>query len=434
MGSVRFRHGKKNSKWVLDYVDQHGQRRLETTDWTRPEDRDKAVKLLGDRERVIKKGEYQAPEDQARRFEELIEKYKKAVWENLRETSRKDYGTRLRHIENHFRGVKIQAVDLLRVEEFKDSLLTRLKGKRKGGRRTVNKCLVMLGALFKYGIKIKWALHNPARDVEKLKADTGHKEELDDDSVLTTEEIKKLLEAFDRSDPQEYRWALMILTALMTGLREGEIFGLTWNDVDWNRKQVKVRQQIQAGRFYVAKTKSSRRSVDVPKVLMRELVEWRVRCPKGKHDLVFPNGAGGPENHGNLLNRGFYPALRRAGIKRIRFHDLRHSYASLLIENGEHPKYIQAMLGHSSIKTTMDVYGHRMNKVNPEAADKLARLAFEKFPKPRACDKSVTNRVSDGGTVSEAVEILGAEGQNRTADTRLFRPLLYRLSYLGTGA
>ena len=110
---------------------------------------------------------------------------------------------------------------------------------------------------------------------------------------------------------------------------------------------------------------------------------------RGGTDLVFPSGAGNPENHGNLLRRGFYPALRRSGIKQVRFHDLRHTYASLLIANNEHPKYIQSQLGHSSIKITMDTYGHLMNATNNRAAEKLADLALGEGKKSEVGSKMV---------------------------------------------
>ena len=77
-----------------------------------------------------------------------------------------------------------------------------------------------------------------------------------------------------------------------------------------------------------------------------------------------------------MLRRRFHPALRRAGLPKMRFHDLRHTYASLLIAQGENPKYIQTQLGHSSIQITMDVYGHLMDTVNREAASKLGRTVL----------------------------------------------------------
>ncbi len=83
------------------------------------------------------------------------------------------------------------------------------------------------------------------------------------------------------------------------------------------------------------------------------------------------SGSGGP---GKLLTRGFYPALRCVGLYKIRFHHLRHTYASLLIANGEHPKRIQALMGHSSINVTMDVYGHLMPGGGGEVADRLGAL------------------------------------------------------------
>jgi len=133
---------------------------------------------------------------------------------------------------------------------------------------------------------------------------------------------------------------------VLTGLREGELLGLAWGDIDWTARQIYVRQQYTAGRFSELKTKASRRRVDLPGELVAELRRWRLQCPPGAHDLVFPTGLGTPDSPCNLLNRGFYPALRRAGLRKIRFHDLRHTYASLLIANGEHPKRIQALMGH----------------------------------------------------------------------------------------
>ena len=77
-----------------------------------------------------------------------------------------------------------------------------------------------------------------------------------------------------------------------------------------------------------------------------------------------------------MVKRDFEPTLRRAGIKRIRFNDLRHTYAGLLIEREEHPKDIQVQMGHSSISITMDTYGHLMKAVNPDAAKGLDEAVF----------------------------------------------------------
>ena len=109
-------------------------------------------------------------------------------------------------------------------------------------------------------------------------------------------------------------------------------------------------------------------------ILVHELKKWKLTCPKGEPDLIFPTEEGTPENAANLLYRRFFPALRRAGLPRMRFHNLRHTYASLLIAQGEHPKYIQSQLGHSSINVTMDIYGHLMETVNHEAAGKLGKV------------------------------------------------------------
>jgi len=219
-------------------------------------------------------------------------------------------------------------------------------------------------------ISCNQTIHNPAGLVRKLSLMTSLQDTPLDDNIIRPGEIAKLL---DRTDGRN---RVLLMTAILTGLHQGELIGLKWTDIDWTNRQLHVRRTYTHGRFYEPKTRTSRRRVDVPGTLIHQLKKWRLACSKGELDLVFPNSASNPENHANLLNRVFYPALRRAGLHQSRFHDLRHTYASLLIANNEHPKYIQAQMGHSSIKITMGVYGHLMQTANNKAADKLAELAL----------------------------------------------------------
>ncbi len=110
---------------------------------------------------------------------------------------------------------------------------------------------------------------------------------------------------------------------------------------------------------------------------MTELKKWKLACPKSDLNLVFPNGAGKPIDHHNMVRRCFLPTLEAAELPRIRFHDLRHTYASLLIEQGENIKYIQTQLGHSNPTVTWNVYAHLMKPTNQEAANRLENTIFE---------------------------------------------------------
>lgn len=339
--------------------------------------RREANDLLAQRIKEVNRGEYQARQDY-KTFDELVEAYFRAhVQVNVRATTLRDYQNRRnRHLLPYFTGVKIRAITREMIEAFISNALEKkdTKGGKSDGRRRINKCLTLLSNMFKFAVEHRWMSHNPASSVKKLKENTGPRnEDLVEDNILQPEEIRRLLAVFD---PSKERWRMIVLTAALTGLRQGELLGLQWGDIDWSRKQIYVRRQFVEGKFYDPKTKYSKRKVDIPEILISALKKWRLQCPPGEYDLVFPNGAGNPENHRNLLSREFYPALRRARLRKIRFHDLRHTFASLLIANGEHPKYIQTQLGHSSIKITMDVYGHLMHESHPEATDKLSQLVF----------------------------------------------------------
>jgi len=100
--------------------------------------------------------------------------------------------------------------------------------------------------------------------------------------------------------------------------------------------------------------------------------------PKGEHDLIFPSATGKPEDAPNVLHRGLYPALRRAGLRKIRFHDLRHSAASLLLSQGVDVVSVSRLLGQSSPAITLNVYSHAIRSERAGLTDKLAVLFGEK--------------------------------------------------------
>lgn len=137
-----------------------------------------------------------------------------------------------------------------------------------------------------------------------------------------------------------------------------------------------MRRTLQVGKFYDPKTKNSKRRIDVDSDLLLELKQWKLKCPKGKHNLVFPNEVGNPMDANNMIKRIWYPTLRRAGLPRNRFHLLRHSNASLRIEAGQNIKYLSVQLGHSSIQITMDIYGHLLKPSYSEEAEKLRATLF----------------------------------------------------------
>ena len=151
---------------------------------------------------------------------------------------------------------------------------------------------------------------------------------------------------------------------------------MKWSDIDWKKSQVKIRRTFNNQQWYEPKTAQSRRNIDIGHSMLTDLKKLKLACPPCDLNLVFPNDGGGPINHNNMVNCYFNPALKKAGVGRIRFHDIRHSFASMQIELGENIKYIQKQLGHSSPTVTLNVYSHLMRKQNPEAAARLEEAIF----------------------------------------------------------
>jgi integrase len=178
------------------------------------------------------------------------------------------------------------------------------------------------------------------------------------------------------------RMEALYVLAVSAGLRQGELLGLRWQDVDLEGGTLSVRRQLTRSKekvlcFTEPKSKKSHRSIRLTRSVV-EALKWhrawqneeRLRLGALWHDqgLVFSSGTGGPLDVGNLTNRSFRPLLERAGLPRIRFHDLRHTCATLLLSRNVNPKIVQEMFGHANISETMDTYSHVLPGMGDAAA------------------------------------------------------------------
>jgi integrase len=200
--------------------------------------------------------------------------------------------------------------------------------------------------------------------------------------IPTPKEIKAIIEGL------ESHWRPILMTAIFTGLRASELRGLRWPDIDFKRAELHVHQRADRYNAIGApKSEAGQRTVPIPPLLLGVLREWKLVCPKGDLDLVFPTSSGSIHHHTNIVKQGLIPAQIRAGVtapvlnekgkpekdedgkpiitaKYTGLHALRHFYASWCINRRVDgglelpPKSVQERLGHSSIVMTLDTYSH----------------------------------------------------------------------------
>ena len=197
--------------------------------------------------------------------------------------------------------------------------------------------------------------------------------------ALSTDETRRLLDA-----AAEDRLEALYVLAVHTGMRQGEMLALRWQDVDIENAVLSVRRTLtrRGGKvaFGEPKTKKSRRSIRLtPQAVdaLRAHLERQLRDMEilGDHyqdqGLIFTTDTGAPINPSNLRQRSFTPLLKRVGLPHMRFHDLRHTCATLLLSKGTHPKIVQEMLGHANISMTMDTYSHVLPDMQEKAVSAM---------------------------------------------------------------
>jgi integrase len=267
-------------------------------------------------------------------------------------------------------------------------LLLRLHGSRGLSRSTI--CLIrdVIGGPLSFALDEEMIPNNPATGItKKLQLRRDRKIEIE---PLTGDEVALFLDTCSMHSPEHYPF---FLCAFRTGMRLGELLGLQWGDVDRNGKFIRVSRSYKLGRLTPTKTGKVRR-VDMSDQLLEALRALHV-APK-KEALGSGTGEvietifhrGGKHMEQNHIRRVFKRLLVKAGLREIRLHDTRHTFASLLLSDNASPVYVKEQLGHTSIQMTVDIYGHLIPSSNREMVNRLDSQQSATPPQPAQIGKA----------------------------------------------
>ena len=366
MASIRKRTwksgGETKTAWIADYFDQEGKRHIKTHATKKA-----AAAWLVTAQGEVARGVH-TPENTSITVAEAAKLWiETGELEKLERSTLRQYGNHARlHIKPLIGAVKLARLSTPTIEAFRDELL------KKGSRAMARKILVSLKSILGEAQRRGLVAQNAAQSVRvDLKKRDQRKLAIGRD-IPSKEEINIILAQ------AEGRWRSFFVTAVFTGMRASELRGLPWNNVDFERKVVHVRQRANLwGEIGAPKSAAGDREIPMTPMVVNALREWKLACPKGELGLVFPNGNGNVESHANIANRGWYPLQIAAGMvdreggHKYGLHALRHFFASWAIEQGFSAKRLQALLGHASIQMTFDTYGHLF----PSPEDDHAKFA-----------------------------------------------------------
>ena len=258
-----------------------------------------------------------------------------------------------------------------------NSVLLKRKSKNPIVTRTAFSAYQILKMIFGYALERRLLSENPMLFVERPR----YKSDLSM-HILSQEQVVRLTNAGEK-----FNFDAVCALTVTTGLREGEVLGLKWQDIDVKGQFIRVHQQVQylpgqGIRVTELKTISSRRRIPIGKNVLKKLLRHKRHVEKMKafagerwqeNDLVFPSSVGTPISVQNFL-RKYKKILKSAGLPNIRFHDLRHTAASLMLQNGIHIKVVSERLGHSDIRITLQLYSHLMPTIHRNAADTMDHI------------------------------------------------------------
>ncbi len=307
---------------------------------------------------------------------EWIDSWLVTVAPKIRVSTLRDYRLGLERVKGRLGLIKLQELKPLDVELFYAQLL--LDGHRYGGGlapKTVRNVHIALRRSLADAERFGLVTRNVAALV---KPPVPPRQEL---ATWTADNVRTFL-AFVADDPDAPAWRLMATT----GMRRGEALGLHWSAVNLKTGKVQINRSLSVVdgelEWSAPKTSRSRRSVSIDpetiavlKAHRHSQLQARMAAREAwvENDLVFCNALGG-EVHPDRFTRAFTSAAKRAGVPRIRLHDLRHTWATLALEAGIHPKVVSERLGHATTSITLDIYSHVQPELDAEAAMTVANM------------------------------------------------------------
>lgn len=375
--------GVQKEAWLVDYVDQNGERRAKTFDKKKDAD---AYALKAGSE--VRDGVH-VVDSTSKTVNDVGLLWLKRAQNELEHGTYLQYKQHLNlHIKPFIGNEKLSRMNMPRIRKFLDALAAGDDSLPEDDLRRALRSPAMvrgvrtsLSSILSEAKESGYIVVNPLQGMrsKRAKADKRRKQKLQYGvDIPTVDEVNKLIAA------AKGRFRPLLITAVFTGLRASELRGLRWADVDMAKSKLTVTQR--ADNFHVIgmpKSETSQRTIPLPAVVVNALKEWKLQCPKGekKLDLVFPNTLGNIEAHGNIIRSGLIPTMLAAGVtidtgakdeegkpvlapKYTGLHAFRHWFASWCLNRekdggrGLLPARVQQLLGHSTIGLTMDTYGH----------------------------------------------------------------------------
>ncbi len=313
-------------RYEINYTDSNGKRVFKTVDGTEKDavrERNKILERMHKGERVV---------SSKMTVRQLAEDWHRTQTSHLKPSTLNRYGYDLDHYIYPRLGDK--QVSSLGVDDIADFIA---EMRQTHAAWTIRGCLTPLSRMFQYAVRRGWASTNPVTALDRQERPKGSGRQM---RILSSDEISLMLKA----STDTYKCLLM--TATFAGLRIGELLRLLWDDVDLLTGEIHVRE---------SKTDAGVRTVAIPDFLVQALAQYSLT--HGSQGHVFKTKHGEPMKH-RRVNRALEETLNRAKVEHIRFHDLRHTFVSILVSERMDVTYIADQVGHSSAAVTLGIYSH----------------------------------------------------------------------------
>lgn len=300
--------------------------------------------------------------------------------EPVEKATLRPYKLHARHINEMIGGRKLSDLTPQVCEQFAANLLGKFS------RPYARKILVSFKGILSEARTQGWLRGDPAENVRIMLSERACPKH---DAWLSMTDVRRLLARADEkaSSSNEQiakrwqRYRAFVYVMVFTGMRPGEALGLPWRNVLFDKRAIKVDQDMnEDGSIGRPKSKAGYRTIGVGDHVLDILRAWKKECPKSKQDLVFPNWKGNPEKLQNVYRRCWYTLQKDVGLvdaegsAKYPLKELRHVRASIEIDQQANPKEIQTLMGHSSIKVTYDVYGHLFHDHAERRAQRASKV------------------------------------------------------------